>query len=142
MTTDLPDTLAARERALEEEFAFFDDPMDRYELLIEKGRELPPMPADEQVEAFRVRGCQSQVWIVPERRNDRLFFRGDSDALITRGLVALVTGLLSGLPAADIEQADLGVLSRIGMDEHLSPTRKNGLASMIARMKRYAQADA
>ena len=116
--------------------------MDRYELLIEKGRELPPMPADEQVEAFRVRGCQSQVWIVPERRDDRLYFRGDSDALITRGLVALVTGLLSGLPPTDIEQADLGVLSRIGMDEHLSPTRKNGLASMIARMKRYAQADA
>lgn len=141
MTTDTADTIAAREASLEEEFAFFDDALERYEILIEKGRALPPIPAEEQIEAFRVRGCQSQVWIVPEWRNDLLFLRGDSDALITRGLVALVTGVLSGQPADDIARADLGFISRIGLDEHLSPTRKNGLASMIERIKGYARAN-
>ncbi len=133
-------TIADREQALEADFALFQDAMGRYELLIEKGRALPPLPESEKIEAFRVRGCQSQVWIVPERRGELLYFRGDSDALITRGLVALVTEVLSGLPASAIAEAELGFLSRIGLEEHLSPTRKNGLAAMITRLQRYAHA--
>lgn len=140
MSVSPADSIAAREAALEEEFSFFDDALERYELLIDKGRALAPLPPEEQIEAFRVRGCQSQVWIVPQWDGDRLHLRGDSDALITRGLVALVTGVLTGQPAADIARADLGFISRIGLDEHLSPTRKNGLASMIERIKTYARA--
>ena len=136
MTTD---TLAAREADLAETFGLFDDWIGRYEHLIDLGRTLPALPDDERAEPYRIHGCQAQVWVVPEWRDGRLHFRGDSDALITRGLVALLTGLLSGLPPAAIAGADLGVLDRIGLREHLSPTRKNGLAAMIARMKDHAR---
>ncbi len=132
------DSISARAAAIEEEFSLFTDPLDRYELLIEKGRALAPLAPEEKIEAFRVRGCQSQVWIVPEWRDEKLWLRGDSDALITRGLVALLLEVLSGQPAEAVAGADLGFLSRIGLDEHLSATRKNGMASMVARVRGYA----
>ncbi len=140
--TAAPDALDARIAALEKDFAPFESPLDRYELLIEKGRALAPLPPSERIEAFRIRGCQSQVWIVPRPRDGRLFLAGDSDALITRGLVAVITGVLSGLPAAVVAGADLSFLARMGLEEHLSPTRKNGLAAMIGRIRDYARAAA
>ena len=138
----MPDSFATRVSDLVDTFDAAGDAMERYEVLIDLGRELPPLPEAYRTDAFRVRGCQSQVWIAPEYRDDgTLALHGDSDALVTRGLVAVLVGTLSGLPAADIAGADLGFLDRIGVAEHLSPTRKNGLAAMVARIRAYASAD-
>lgn len=139
----MPDTFDTRVADLVDTFDVAGDAMERYEVLIDLGRELPPLPEAYRTDAFRVRGCQSQVWIAPEYRADgTLVLHGDSDALVTRGLVAVLVGALSGLPKADIAGADLGFLDRLGVAEHLSPTRKNGLASMISRIRAYAGADA
>jgi cysteine desulfuration protein SufE len=134
------DTIASRERAIVEEFMLFDDWMGRYEYLIELGKGLTPMPEEFHIDEFKIRGCQSQVWIKPEKSNGSIHFLGDSDALITKGLVALLIRVLDNQPAEAIAHAELGFLDRIGMKEHLSPTRKNGLSSMIKQMKRYGAA--
>ncbi|ARA92489.1 Fe-S metabolism protein SufE [Rhodothermaceae bacterium RA] len=133
-------TIAEREQEIIDAFALFDDWMGRYEYLIDLGRELPPLDAAYKTDAYKIHGCQSQVWIRAEERDGRIYYEGDSDALITRGLVALLIRVLSGQPADAIIEADLKFLDRIGMQEHLSPTRKNGLASMIKQMKLYALA--
>ncbi len=139
----MPDTFESRVADLVDTFDAAGDAMERYEVLIDLGRELPPLPEAYRNDAFRVRGCQSQVWIAPEYRADgTLVLHGDSDALVTRGLVAVLVGALSGLPQADIANADLGFLDRLGVAEHLSPTRKNGLAAMTSRIRAYASADA
>ncbi len=132
------DTLAARIAALEDEFEPFDDPLDRYEVLIDKGRDLPSLPEAEKQDVFLVKGCQSQVWIVPRLEDDLLHFAGDSDALITRGLVALLHEALSGLPASEVREADLDFMERLGLYGHLSPTRKNGLSAMLGRLRAYS----
>ncbi len=129
-----------REQEVVEEFALFDDWMGRYEYLIEMGKALPEMADEYHTDAYKIRGCQSQVWIKPEITDGKVFFHGDSDALITKGLVALLIRVLDGQPAQAIANADLAFLDRIGMKEHLSPTRKNGLASMIKQMKLYGLA--
>ncbi len=132
------DTIEERERQVVEEFGFFDDWMGRYEYLIEQGKSLPVIEEAYKTEEHKVHGCQSQVWVRGEERDGRLFYKGDSDAHITRGLVALLIRVLSGLPAEEIASARLGFIDQIGLQEHLSPTRKNGLAGMIKRMKQYA----
>lgn len=134
----MTDSFDARIARLEDEFALSDDPLDRYELLIDMGRELPSLPPDARDEAFRVKGCQSQVWLIPRREADVLHFRGDSDALITRGLVALLHHALSGLPADQVHTANLDFMQRLGLYAHLSPTRKNGLAAMLDRLRAAA----
>lgn len=134
------DTIEARARQIVEEFALFDDWMGKYEYLIEMGKTLPPIEPAYKTEAFRIHGCQSQVWIRPEFRDRRVYFKGDSDALITKGLVALLVRVLSGQPPEAIVNAQLDFLDEIGLKAHLSPTRKNGLAAMIEQMRRYAQA--
>lgn len=117
------------------------DGMARYEVLIDLGRELSPLPEAFRNEAFRVKGCQSQVWIAPDYGDDgTLTLHGDSDALITKGLVAVLLAALSGLDKATIRTADLAFLDRMGIAEHLSPSRKNGLASMVQRIRDYAAA--
>ncbi len=133
-------TIAEREQEIVDAFALFDDWMGRYEYLIDLGRELPPLDDAYKTDDYKIHGCQSQVWIRAEERDGRIYYEGDSDALITRGLVALLIRVLSGQPADAIIEADLKFLDRIGMQEHLSPTRKNGLASMIKQMKLYALA--
>lgn len=138
--TEPPTTIQDREKEIEDEFLLFDDWMGRYEHLIEMGKALPPMAPEYKTDEFKIRGCQSQVWIMPERRNGRIHFEGDSDALITKGLVALLIRVLDGQPAAEVANTDLAFLDRIGMTEHLSPTRKNGLASMVDQMKRFGAA--
>lgn len=134
------DVIQAREEQIVEEFGFFDDWMGRYEYLIEQGKSLPVIEDAYKTENYKIHGCQSQVWLRAEERDGRLYYKADSDAHITRGLIALLIRVLDGQKPDDIVTARLGFLERIGLQEHLSPTRKNGLAGMIKQMKLYAVA--
>jgi len=130
----------SRTRDVVEEFALFDDWMGRYEHLIDQGRSLEPMDEDLKRDAYRVRGCQSQVWLVAECRDGRVHYRADSDAMITKGLIALLVRVYGDLPPSAIVHADLSWMDEIGMKEHLSSTRKNGLDAMLRRMQEFAAA--
>jgi cysteine desulfuration protein SufE len=136
----MPGTIEERERTIVEEFELFDDWMGKYEYLIEQGRALPPLADAFRTDEYRIRGCQSQVWVRADERDGLVIYEGDSDALITRGLVALLIRVLSGLPPSEIVGARLDFIERIGLQEHLSPTRKNGLNGMIRQIKLYALA--
>lgn len=126
-----------------ETFAFLDDWEDRYRHLIELGRALPEMDPALQVPATRVEGCASQVWILPRIENGRFDFTGDSDALIVRGLIAVVHALYAGLPVAEVGGVDAPAeLARLGLDEHLSAQRSNGLRAMVRRIRDTAAAAA
>jgi len=127
-------------REIVEEFEFFDDWMMRYEHLMEMGKQLRPFPEAHRTDEYRIRGCQAQVWLHPELKDGRVWFDADSDALITKGLIGLLVRLLDGRYPDEIVGADLSFLDRIGMKEHLSPTRKNGLDSMIKQIRLYALA--
>jgi cysteine desulfuration protein SufE len=121
-----------------EEFSFLEEWMDKYEHIIELGKELPKIDDAHKVDENLIKGCQSQVWLHAERNPDNtLRFSADSDAIITKGLVAMVIRVLDGQNAAEIAQTDLTFVRDIGLNEHLSPTRSNGLVSMINRMKLY-----
>ena len=121
-----------------EEFLPLDDWMDRYQLLIDMGEELPPLAPEEKTEQNLIDGCQSRVWLVCERRDDLLFFRAESDALIVRGIVALLLRVVSGHTPEEILSADLYFIPRIGLSEHLSPTRANGLLAMVKQVRNFA----
>lgn len=126
-----------------ETFAFLDDWEDRYRHLIELGRALPEMDPALQVPATRVEGCASQVWILPRIETGRFDFTGDSDALIVRGLIAVVHALYAGLPVAEVGGVDAPAeLARLGLDEHLSAQRSNGLRAMVRRIRDTAAAAA
>lgn len=132
--------IAAKEEEIIEEFGFFDDWMGRYEHLIDLGRALPAMDEAFQTDEYKIKGCQSQVWLHARLAANQVFFDANSDAAITKGLVALLVRVLSGQPAHAIVNADLAFLDKLEMKEHLSPTRKNGLDAMIKQMKLYAMA--
>lgn len=134
------ETIRDRADSVVEEFELFDDWMGRYEYLIELGHSMPIIEDEYKTEEFKIKGCQSQVWVRPDYRDGLIFYKGDSDALITKGLVALLVRVLSGQPPEDVAEADLAFLDRIGMMDHLSSTRKNGLAQMVKQLKRYALA--
>ncbi len=121
-----------------EEFLPLDDWMDRYQLLIDMGEELPPLAPEEKTEQNLIDGCQSRVWLVCERQGDLLNFRAESDALIVRGIVALLLRVVSGHTPEEILSADLYFIPRIGLSEHLSPTRANGLLAMVKQVRNYA----
>jgi cysteine desulfuration protein SufE len=123
-----------------EEFSLFDNWQDKYEHLISMAKELSPMEEKYKTEDNFVRGCQARVWLHAYMENGVLKFLADSDALITKGLVALMVRVLSGNKPEDIAGADLYFVDRIGLKEHLSPTRANGLVAMIKQMKLYALA--
>ncbi len=131
-------TVEQRAEAIVSDFALFDDWIGRYEYLIELGGLLAPLDNEYKTDEYRVRGCQSQVWLKPEVRDGLVFLTADSDAIITRGLVALLVKVFDGQPPAAIAGASMDFLEEIGMNEHLSSTRKNGLASMVNRIKDYA----
>ncbi len=133
-------TIAEQELEIIEEFNFFDDWMGRYEHLIDLGRSLPLIDQEYQTDAYKIKGCQSQVWLKAWQEDQNVFFSANSDAAITKGLIALLVRVLSGQPPAEIVNADLGFLDKLEMKEHLSPTRKNGLNAMIKQMKLYALA--
>jgi cysteine desulfuration protein SufE len=122
-----------------EEFSFLDDWEDRYQLLIDQGRRLAPMPEIYVGEDFRLRGCQSVVYFAAEKSDDEeIIFHAGSDAAIVQGLIALLLRVYSGRTAAEIRDTAPQFLAEIGLDSHLSPTRKNGLASMVAAIKAAA----
>lgn len=132
---------------LRDEFSFLDDWEDRYRHVIELGEALAPLSPEERVEANRVKGCVSQVWLVASSNGDtnetaqRIIFRADSDAHIVRGLAAILVRLFSDRTAQDILAVDAeAVLSELGLDEHLSPQRSNGLRAMVDRIRKIAQA--
>ncbi|GBD42821.1 Cysteine desulfuration protein SufE [bacterium HR40] len=128
------------EARIREEFALFDDPRGRLEYIIELGKGLPPLEESARTEANRVRGCQSQVWLVADYdpASDRLSFRADSDALIVRGLIALLLRLYSGRHPAEIASHEPEVFEDIGLSRLLTPGRQNGLWSMIRRIREIA----
>lgn len=124
-----------------EEFTALDDWMDRYQLLIDMGSEQEPLKASDKVEKNLIDGCQSRVWLVCDKQSDgTLTFRAESDALIVKGIVSLLVRVLSGHTPQEIHSADLYFIDRIGLREHLSPTRSNGLLAMLRQMKFYALA--
>jgi cysteine desulfuration protein SufE len=126
-------------QALIEDFEFLDDWEDRYMHVIDMGKSLPPLDDAFKTEATKVKGCASQVWLVTDRDGDILRFSGDSDAHIVKGLVAIVLEVYSGRTAAEITALDArDILDKLGLSEHLSAQRANGLASMIARIKAEA----
>jgi cysteine desulfuration protein SufE len=123
-----------------QEFSLFDDWMDKYNYLIEMGKEMKVIDEKYKVQSNLISGCQSRVWLQAEYRDGRIWFTADSDAVITKGLVSLMIRVLDGQSPDDILNADLSFVERIGLKEHLSPTRSNGLTSMIKQMKLYALA--
>ncbi|MGO1520414.1 MAG: SufE family protein [Sphingobacterium sp.] len=123
-----------------DDFAFFQDWMEKYEHIIQLGKELPLINEVNKQDQYIIKGCQSRVWLFPEMRDGCLFFTADSDAVITKGLVSLMVKVLSGHTPREIVEANLYFIDQIGLKEHLSPTRANGLLSMIKQMKLYAVA--
>lgn len=122
-----------------ETFDFLDDWEERYRHVIELGRAMPPMDPALQVPATKVEGCASQVWIMPRIENGRFDFQGDSDAMIVRGLIAVLHALYSGVPVGQVGQIDAQAeLARLGLDEHLSSQRSNGLRAMIQRIRQLS----
>ena len=116
----------------------FGDWMDKYNYLIELGKSLPLIDEQYKTDQFLISGCQSKVWLFAEFREGKVFFTADSDAIITKGIVSLLIRVMSGQPPEEILGADLSFIDKIGLREHLSPTRSNGLTSMIKQMKLYA----
>jgi len=123
-----------------EEFSELDDWMVRYQLLIDLGEEQEPLPDNEKTEQNLIDGCQSRVWLVCDENNGILTFRAESDALIVKGIVSLLIRVVSGHTPQEILDADLYFIREIGLTEHLSPTRSNGLLAMIKQMRMYALA--
>lgn len=123
-----------------EEFNGFDDWMDKYQLLIDMGSGQEPLPEEYKTEQNLIDGCQSRVWLQADYREGRVVFRAESDALIVKGIVDLLVRVLSGHTPQEILDADLYFIDRIGLKEHLSPTRSNGLVAMLKQMKMYALA--
>jgi SufE protein probably involved in Fe-S center assembly len=123
-----------------EEFSLFDDWMDKYNLLIDLGKELPVIDPKYKIKDFLIEGCQSKVWLHPEYDGKLIIFTADSDAIITRGIVALLIKVLSNRSPDEIISTDLYFIDKIGLRQNLSPTRSNGLLSMVRQMKLYAMA--
>lgn len=125
-----------------EEFCSFDDWMDRYQLLVDYGRELKknPFPEADKTDTNKIDGCQSTVWFTAQYRDGKIYYNGESEAQLVKGIVALLLYVLSGHTPQEIIQADLYFIDRIGLREHLSPTRSNGVAAMLKQMRLYALA--
>jgi len=130
------------QQEIAEEFAFLGDWTERYQYLIDLGRQLPPFPEEHKIETYRVHGCQSMVWLVPSGDASRMHFEATSDSAIVSGLIALVLRVYSDRPATEIVATEPTFIGTIGLAKHLSPTRSNGLAAMLAKLKGYAAAAA
>ena len=128
------------EQEIIEEFALFDSWDDKYEYIIDLGKQLPPLNSEFKTDENRVRGCQSSVWLIAESIDGKINFQADSDAVIVKGLISLLIRVLSGKTTDDIISAKLDFIRKIGMTTHLAQTRSNGLLSMVKQMKHYALA--
>ncbi|HCC52025.1 MAG TPA: Fe-S metabolism protein SufE [Porphyromonadaceae bacterium] len=133
-------TINERQDEIIEEFSVFDDWMDKYALLIDMGNSLPPLDDKYKTENNLIEGCQSRVWLDAGYTDGKVFYQGQSDAVIVNGIVYLLIGVLSDHTPQEILDADLYFIDRIGLKEHLSPTRSNGLVSMLRQMRMYALA--
>jgi cysteine desulfuration protein SufE len=121
-----------------DDFAFYGDWMEKYEYIIQLGKEVDLIDEQYKTDQFIIKGCQSKVWLYPELVDGKVLFKADSDAIITKGLVSLMVKVLSGHSPKEIVDSDLYFIDQIGLKEHLSPTRANGLLSMVKQMKLYA----
>lgn len=128
-------------RQVEEDFGMYEQWLDKYEYLIDLGKDLEPFPEELKTEDRLIKGCQSRVWLDSRIEDGRLFFRADSDAIITKGIISLLISVYSGHTPAEIAADDFGFVERIGLRENLSPTRANGLLSMIQTIRREAEAN-
>lgn len=132
--------ISERAAALLEEFELFDDWVDKYQHVIDLGKTLDPLDEAFRSDTFKIQGCQSQVWLQPCSENGLVFFKADSDAQITKGLIAILLRVLNYSAPRAIAQSDLAFLEQLQLKEHLSPTRKNGLDAMIRQIQLYAAA--
>lgn len=131
-------TINTKQDELIEDFSFFEDWMAKYEYIIQLGKELPLIDEEYKKPDYLIKGCQSQVWLHADLVDGKVVYTADSDAIITKGLVSLMVNVLSGHTAKEIAESDLYFIDQIGLKEHLSPTRANGLLSMVKQMKMYA----
>jgi cysteine desulfuration protein SufE len=131
-------TQDAIQESIIEEFSMFDDWLDKYDYLISLSDDLPAIAADKRTEQYLIEGCQSRVWVAAEMRDGKVYYTADSDAIITKGIIALLIRVMNGRTAAEAAAIDLYFIDAIGLGENLSPTRSNGLRAMIQQMKLYA----
>lgn len=132
-------TLEEKKQEIIEEFSLYDEWLDKYEYLIELGKSLEAFPEEKKTEDRLIKGCQSRVWLDAEERDGRLYFTADSDAIITKGIISLLISVYSGRTREEIAGDDFGFVAEIGLKENLSPTRANGLVSMIDTIKNLAE---
>ncbi|MDG1822323.1 MAG: SufE family protein [Flavobacteriaceae bacterium] len=133
-------TIAEKQQEIVAEFALFDDWMQRYEYMIELGKSLPLISAEYKNDDHIIKGCQSKVWVHATLNDDKIAFTADSDAIITKGIIAILIRVFSNQHPKEILTSETGFIDEIGLKEHLSPTRANGLVSMIKQLKMYALA--
>lgn len=133
-------TLQEKQEAIIDEFSAFTDWMDRYQYLVELGNGLGELPEGDRTDQNLIQGCQSRVWLTADYHDGRIIFHGESDAVIVKGIVSLLIQVLSESTPDEILQSDLYFIDKIGLKEHLSPTRSNGLLAMVKQMKLYALA--
>lgn len=133
-------TIIEKEQEIIEDFAIYDDWMEKYEYIIELGKDLPQIDTQFKTNDNIIKGCQSQVWLHAEKKDDKIYYTADADAIIAKGIISLLIQVLSEQTADDILNAKLDFIKEIGLQEHLSPTRSNGLVAMIKQMKMYALA--
>jgi len=133
-------TITQAEQEIIEEFSVFTDWLDKYEYLIELGKSLPIINDNGRQESNLIKGCQSRVWLAADYREGRIYFTADSDAIITKGIISLLVRVFSGRTPKEIIDADLSFIKEIGLQDNLSPSRSNGLVSMIRQIKFYAVA--
>jgi len=134
------ETITEKQQEVIEEFSLFEDWMQRYEYMIDLGKSLPLISEEHKTEDNIIKGCQSKVWVHAGLEDDRLVFTADSDAIITKGIIAILIRVFSNKPTKAILEAQTDFIDQIGLKEHLSPTRANGLVSMIKQIKMYAVA--
>ncbi len=123
-----------------EEFSLYEDWMDKYGYLIELGNKLEELDPEYKTDQYLIKGCQSRVWLVAKKRDGKIFFKGESDAVIVKGLVALLLRVFSGRSPKEITESELHFIDDIGLNRHLSPTRSNGLLAMVKQIRLYAVA--
>jgi cysteine desulfuration protein SufE len=133
-------SIKEKEEALVDSFSIYDDWMDKYEYIIELGKDLPLIDEANKKEENIIKGCQSTVWLHAELKDDKVVFTADADAIIAKGIIAILVDVLSNESPDTIVNAKLEFIKEIGLQEHLSPTRSNGLVAMVKQMKRYALA--
>ena len=131
-------SIQEKQQVLIDDFDFIEEWMDKYNHIIEMGKSMTTLSEEEKEEDLLVKGCQSKVWLKAEKKGDNVVFKADADAIIAQGIVAMLIDVFSDQPAREVGHADLSFLEKMGLKDHLSPTRANGLMSMITQMKYYA----